>query len=901
LQHLSINLSSNHASISIRSVLYLVPLQVAKLPPFLSVINSSACRISLANLACSFAFRRATAPALQPCQPLCAAYARDCTGVDLTAATIALSDISTAAGVNGVCAASGAPCNGGASAAALTADPLVGRCEPYRGQICRGIADTSPNIYVPAGISQEAIERQIGQLAFIIPLVPVADGCRDALTLFVCSNVFQRCDRTQKIVSYLPYVVPLPQLPCRSVCFSYASKCGRTLSFINASAAATADPAARRLFSCLLESLTPQCTAQSFQPPVVDCAGNVIVPGADDWPITNGSFAVSPVLPALSTPCDAYQRATATNVQCAYPTVLPNRVGAPAIGLDAALGDGSCQIACPLGIQAPQHVRNQSILTNFFAITSFFCVAFMSVTWSTFPDRRSQWIVWNLAFCLFIFHLALFATFFVPVQEGRELGFANVSCKSRTEPVVFADGWTLCRVQGVVVHFWSLAAAHWWSMIGVDVILKIVISVPLTARQENIKCFLFCAWCYGFPLGLTLYGWTREIYGAMYTTSQWCFIAQVAQNFEFLQSYFLWPLFAAWLTGTVSLLLILVWSVRSAIDSGSTKRAGWWQPYARPVLCLLAFLWVWILVLVSSRYYASRASILMREVAQWVTCNIVTKAATLASTGIDSVECAPVQDTPSMDTILNLGVFTPGLVLFLAYFSLENFALWNALFRSMCPKLCGAPDDLTSSQVRAGKKPKSAGLRLPSERSATSADVDAAAAPYDDLDLPSPSSSATGSIVDEVADHEIGRRRSTSAGFPDLIVETIAGRHASAHSRRSVARSSAGLLSVAQRANAIDEELEWDDAAAAAWSVEGVNAPQAASLRRMTTRRSESNADELEMIEVADAAALAELRRVSMDVQAVSPVAAVSRALPVRPTRPVPQPIIEEQGTRSGE
>ena len=86
-------------------------MQVAKLPVFLSVINSTACRVSLANLACSFAFRRADAPSLKPCQPLCVAYARDCTGVDQTAAALALADISTAAGANGVCAAPSAPCS----------------------------------------------------------------------------------------------------------------------------------------------------------------------------------------------------------------------------------------------------------------------------------------------------------------------------------------------------------------------------------------------------------------------------------------------------------------------------------------------------------------------------------------------------------------------------------------------------------------------------------------------------------------------------------------------------------------------------------------------------------------------------------------------------------------------
>jgi hypothetical protein len=905
------------------------------------VINSTACRVSLANLACSFAFRRADAPTLRPCQPLCVAYTRDCTGVDLIAAATALSDILNAAGASGVCAAPSAPCNGGASAAALAPDRvLAGRCESYRGQICKGIADSSPSVYLPAGVSQEAIERQIGQLAFMIPLVPVADGCRDALARFVCANVFPRCDRTQKIVPYLPYVLPLPQLPCRAVCTSYAAQCGRTLSFINQTATATADPAARRLFSCLLEALAPQCAAQTFQPPVVDCAGNVVVPGADDWPIVNATFAVSPALPALSMPCDAYQRPTATNVQCAYPTVLPNRVGAPAIGLDAALGDGSCQLACPLEYKAPEHIDKQNVLINVLTVASFFSSMFVFLTWSSFAERRSQWIVWNLSLCLFVFHLALFATFLVPVQEGRSLDFGNVSCKSRTEPVLFSDGWTLCRIQGLVIHFWSLSAALWWSLIGVDVILKIVISVPLSARQENVKCALFCALSYGIPFGFSVFGWSRQMYGSMSTSSPWCFIAEVSKNFGFLQQYFLWPLFAAWVTGTSSLLVILAWSVRSAIDSGSIKRAGWWHPYARPVFSMLAFLWVWVLILVSSNYYASRSAPLVGKIAQWVRCNIVSKVAVLASTGVDSVECARVEDYPAMDTLLNLGVFTPGLVLFLAYFSLESFSLWAARFRSLCPTLCGDGADRSKPNVaraaNVGRKAKSTAGRTAAERSAASADSDADATPYDDLEPPSVT--ATSAIVDEVAAHEIGRRRSTSAGFPDLIVETIAGRHASAHSRRSLARASAGLLSVSERvsARALDDDdvtLEWEEtpatstggialistgggpitgsagAGSSLWSVEGVNAPLPASLRRMTTQRSESVAEEFELVEVVDAAALAELRRVSMDAltasspSSVSSVASVAssvsyasassagraaRAMPTRPTRAVP-------------
>lgn len=44
-------------------------------------------------------------------------------------------------------------------------------------------------------------------------------------------------------------------------------------------------------------------------------------------------------------------------------------------------------------------------------------VWFVFLTWTVFPEKRQQWLVWNLFLTLLVLHTMLTATFFLPEPD----------------------------------------------------------------------------------------------------------------------------------------------------------------------------------------------------------------------------------------------------------------------------------------------------------------------------------------------------------------------------------------------------------------------------------------------------------------------------------------------------
>ena len=118
-------------------------------------------------------------------------------------------------------------------------------------------------------------------VSWLLPLAPRDDGCRDALTKFLCGRFFPECDRTQRLLIPTPigtFQLPivLPRLPCRSICHNYARTCDPMLKYMStASQLPSTDSRAAIFFACFAQNLAANCTSQLLSPPLRNCDGKL--------------------------------------------------------------------------------------------------------------------------------------------------------------------------------------------------------------------------------------------------------------------------------------------------------------------------------------------------------------------------------------------------------------------------------------------------------------------------------------------------------------------------------------------------------------------------------------------------------------------------------------------------
>jgi hypothetical protein len=113
-----------------------------------------------------------------------------------------------------------------------------------------------------------------------------------------------------------------------------------------------------------------------------------------------------------------------------------------------------------------------------FGWPSFIMTTFLMITWIVFPSKRKQQYLLCFNVCIwFISWNVLFANY--QANDMRKVG-----CIDNARPSKMSDGG-YCLMQSMFLHFFVLAAAAWWTVISVDLWMKIVMLKKLTPAQAK--------------------------------------------------------------------------------------------------------------------------------------------------------------------------------------------------------------------------------------------------------------------------------------------------------------------------------------------------------------------------------------------------------------------------------
>ena len=286
----------------------------------------------------------------------------------------------------------------------------------------------------------------------------------------------------------LSYSFFLPSYPHRSICLEYAASCGE---FINASG---------------LSMLQYHCAE--------------VKRGVQSYPTTNQTiFSLPLALPAIhldisftTPPNYAYSTSTATTLK--YETKCPTGYVVPTTEdsrIKWVSGTG-CAIGCVSAIWSRDQWSTLYFLNQLVAWISFPIVAFFLLTWCVDKDKRKQYLV--ICFASFSFIVSLFNV--ITSMEKTDTRF----CASNAVPIDQGDGCNICNSQAIVLVFCGLGCSASWSMLALDMFLKVCAGYRHTGKFRIY--FLF--FIFIIPLVFTSYAITLE-YGFT-NVMPFCFLVE---------------------------------------------------------------------------------------------------------------------------------------------------------------------------------------------------------------------------------------------------------------------------------------------------------------------------------------------------------------------------------------
>lgn len=636
---------------------------VSVLPQIWTVLSSPECRISVARLLCATAYPRCGSPA-----SLCTC--------DLNCSASDLSTLNRLLGLFG--SSSSALCPGGSGChqlpsypalpipslanapnqSALKPSPLVAypTCALYDGVPCRGLVDYP--VYIPKFNSLYLMEQSFTKdLWFAFGLAPKG-ACYDALTKLACASVFTRCDSTavNALLAPGPKVeVPLPRLPCRSLCETYNESCA---SFIALAPGA----------------LTRQCEAKSDS--VVGC-DNVTgdfrktATGADTYPVNE---TVIEATIGLRTTCtDITVMGVLAPPLCPNPFVVPENPAA------ATINDGYCALPCTATWKHPFATPGWNRFFSTLIILSCISSLWTVLTYVLFRSRllRTQTQIYGFHT---IVNMSIAALTSMPaVLKDPSTAISSSTCLDNTEEMTIADPY--CAITGVLMTFFTSTSCLFLMAFITD--LWFVVSMTAQKwsqefREKVIKCTF--GGIYSYAIGFIILAIAT---GKIHQNNQpFCFVHDWVGNMFYI------VLCITLIVDCVffGLIVRVIWgSYRqtSVINpKESSLRTGISQ-FRRPII--FTILCVFLFVLAASARLQSQ--ILEKQWKQnavdWVLCKVV-------RSHFEGEVCTeyPVAFDHGFLWLTLTAIFSQGLMISaILGFSGQNFALWrDVIVNRILPK-----------------------------------------------------------------------------------------------------------------------------------------------------------------------------------------------------------------------
>eukprot|EP00004_Rigifila_ramosa_P005918 TRINITY_DN1657_c0_g1_i4.p1 TRINITY_DN1657_c0_g1~~TRINITY_DN1657_c0_g1_i4.p1 ORF type:complete len:555 (+),score=122.23 TRINITY_DN1657_c0_g1_i4:10-1674(+) len=300
-----------------------------------------------------------------------------------------------------------------------------GRCVPYAGRVCADVIPAGSSVFLFANDTIASIEATGGTLdvynQLLAAVLTVNQACGQLAKKQVCAAGFPPCNTD--------HAVPLPEMPCRTLCESTNAAC-------------------EALFS-------------QFGQPVTDCAGEL-----ETWLHQYHQWADgSTTFPAGSTPCNDGSAYTDAEATCHWPLGAKDGVCVEVCGHEAA------HTADPDNY--PANLKAQYVV----GFLSFFCSLFMVMTWVLFPKKRK----FPSTMILYLSINSLFVSVSFLMQHWNP---HESKCKDSVTQQTPSDAG--CFLQYWFIQYNSLSLAFWWMFIAINLFLQVVIELKTAANLQMI-------------------------------------------------------------------------------------------------------------------------------------------------------------------------------------------------------------------------------------------------------------------------------------------------------------------------------------------------------------------------------------------------------------------------------
>ena len=274
--------------------------------------------------------------------------------------------------------------------------------------------------------------------------------------------------------SLLSYEFFLPSYPHVSVCEEYVSACGDFVSLAG------------------IAALVPNCSAQTGSIKDFPSANQTI----QSLPLSLGPYH-STIL--FRTPPNSMASATteAYTTRCPDGYVVPNKEDPRTTWVP---GTG-CAVSCKVPVWTKEEWRSISILNAVLAWTGFPLLIFLIMTWTLDKERKKQYLVVCFATFSSIATLSMCAVTLIP--------FEDAFCATNAVPYDESDGATFCAVQSMMFVFSGLGTAASWTMLSLDLFLKVVLGF----RHTSIWRRRFLILIISIPVTFMTYA-TQQSYGS---------------------------------------------------------------------------------------------------------------------------------------------------------------------------------------------------------------------------------------------------------------------------------------------------------------------------------------------------------------------------------------------------
>jgi len=416
----------------------------------------------------------------------------------------------------------------------------------------------------PPYVVQTLIEKQLKQAASALP-VYLSRDCKIAIKKYFCgSAMFAPSKQIVSValtqsgygayVGYFPssltdYSFYLPSYPHQDVCVEYATACQQFIAIAN------------------MDSLTPNCNKSkggvlsypSYNQTVSSLTTKLM------GQTLNIKFITPPNTMTASTFKTDYY-----NTKCPDGTVVPNKKDPRTKWVP---GTG-CAVACKPPLFSLQEWDSFVLQGQIVAFVGLFLVTVFILTWVLDREKRKQYLV--ICFAA--------ASCFGSVTSAAIslVDFDEVHCATNAVPMDHTDGFTVCSVQMLTMVFCGIWTTAAWTLLAVDVFMKIVLGM----RSTNQYKYVF--------------------YGILFVIPTCCVIGASQVNYQFVGVVpFCWvntpgdiAVVIAWMGGMTvigavamaSVVIRILMSLMSSATKDSSKMSDKINMVRLPLIFLVVFL-----------------------------------------------------------------------------------------------------------------------------------------------------------------------------------------------------------------------------------------------------------------------------------------------------------------------